>query len=226
MIILKGTNYNKITSQQIEFYLLRCCSIIIPPYPSSKKLTKIYLNLFKSLNFIWILSCSFLMLLSQCSIQLLFLSHNNSMDYLKFLQDNSSILTQQSCRQQSTLLCLQIFITSWRIESDMFFVDESNKIRYSYNTVFQKCFCDHLRLLSSLYCVLSDLMNQIFILNIHHSFERSHLCSRMLSIIIVYKKVINRFFKLYLSFWWSFAEVKKFWTVLLNASTAPWCWGL
>ena len=31
MIILKGTNYNKITSQQIEFYLLRhSCGVGIP----------------------------------------------------------------------------------------------------------------------------------------------------------------------------------------------------
>ena len=72
------------------------------------------------------------LLLFQCSTQFLSANHNNQMNSLKNLTDNSWILTQQSCQQQSTPLNFQNSIASWRIESDMVFVDESNKIRYSY----------------------------------------------------------------------------------------------
>ena len=58
----------------------------------------------------------------------------------------------------------------------------------------------------SLYSVLSDLMNQIFIFNIHDCSERSHLGNRVLSITIVYQKVITNFlnyFFLFVVFCWS-----------------------
>ena len=79
----------------------------------------------------------------------------------------------------------------------MVYVDESNKIKYSFNTIFQKKLLSYLRLLSSFNLVLFDLISQILIFDIHHCSEKSHISSRVLSIVLVYQKVIIWFFKLY-----------------------------
>ena len=56
-----------------------------------------------------------------------------------------------------------------------------------------------------------DLLNQIFIFIIHHCFERNYLCSRVLSIVLVYRKIILRLFKLYFFFFfWSFTRSRNF----------------
>ena len=85
------------------------------------------------------------------------------------------------------------------------FVDESNKIKYSYNTIFKNFLFAFS--LFFLYSVLSDLMNQIFILNIHDCSESSYLRSLMLSIVLVYQKFVIRFYEIFL---WAFAEVNFF----------------
>ena len=54
--------------------------------------------------------------------------------------------------------------------------------------------------------------------------EATFVVECSLSFLYIKKSLIDSS-KLFLSFWWSFAEVKKFWTVLLNASSALWCWG-
>ena len=51
------------------------------------------------------------------------------MDSLKFLQDNSSILLNNLAYNNPLLFAYRFFIAYWRVESDMFCVDESNKIR-------------------------------------------------------------------------------------------------
>ena len=117
---------------------------------------------------------------------------------------NNSNLTQQF-----TFLVYNFLIISWRIESYMFFVEEYNKIKYSYNTDFQKVSVS-IHPLLSFYCVLEDFMHQIFIFIIHDWSERSHLRSWVLSIVLVYQKVIKSFFKLYFSFLWSFIRSKNF----------------
>ena len=73
------------------------------------------------------------------------------------------------------------------------FFDESNKIIYSFYTVFKKIFCN-IFALCLLLSVLSDLLNQILIFIIHHCYERSHLRIRALSVEKEYQKVIIRFF--------------------------------
>ena len=54
------------------------------------------------------------------------------MDSIKFKSDNSLTF------YNNPLLFADIFLASSRIESVMLFIDESNKIKYSYNIVLQK----------------------------------------------------------------------------------------
>ena len=83
----------------------------------------------------------------------------------------------------------------------MLFVDKSNKIKYSFYTVFiKKSFCNIFAFYLFFNRVFLVLLNQIFILNIHDCSERNHLRIQVFSIVLVYQKVIIRFFKLYFSF--------------------------
>ena len=102
----------------------------------------------------------------------------------------------------------------------MLFIDESNKIRYFFNAVFQNNFCNILAFWLFL-IELSRSYKSNLILIIHDCSERNHPCSRVLSIIYIRKSLFDSS-KLYFSFFRSFAEVKTFWTVLLNTFTAPW----
>ena len=90
---------------------------------------------------------------------------------------------------------------------------------------FQKSLCKHLHSLFSFNRVLLYLLNQNFMLIIHHCSERIHLCSWVLSIVHVYQKVINKLFKLFFPYVF-FHKVNKILTVLLDKFTAPWHWGV
>ena len=122
------------------------------------------------------------LLLSQRSTQFLPVNHYQFWILLNFYLTIVQSWLDNLTYNNQFLLVWRFYIASWRIESYMLFFNISNKLRYSFNTGFQKSFCKHLQLLSSFYCVLLDMMNQIFILNIHRCFEKSHLPNRMFSI--------------------------------------------
>ena len=84
-------------------------------------------NYLKSVNFIWNLSCCLL------NVPLIPICKSQKLDGLsKDLAETSWILTQHCCQQQPTLLCLQIFVVSWRIEPEICFHRWSINIGYFY----------------------------------------------------------------------------------------------
>ena len=114
----------------------------------------------------------------------------------------------KSCLQQPTPLCFQIFIVYWRIESYMFL--SMNLIRLNILSIlffYQKSFCNIFvlcLLISALY-----LLNQIFILIIHHYFKSNYL--RIWVFSIFNQKVIIKFFFNYIfPLYWSFTRSINF----------------
>ena len=73
--------------------------------------------------------------------------------------------------------------------------------------------------------IFSYIILQFLIVCIAHYFNCRVLLGSMLSLIIIHKKSVIKCSKLNLSFWASLANMRKFCTVLLNASITPCDWG-
>ena len=146
------------------------------------------------------------MLISQYSTQFLPVNHNSLIDSLNFLSDNNSNLIKNLA--WNNLLRFVFWFLWFRRELNLTCFSLMNLIKLSTLSIlyFKKSQISYH--LPSFSRILSDLMNQIFIFIIHDCSKSSHLRSQVLSIVIVYKKVIKRLL-IYIFFLWSLAEEKK-----------------
>ena len=123
--------------------------------------------------------CDFLLLLSQCSTKFPYEKHNNLMYSLKKFQTIVQSWFNNLVYNNVFLFPYRFFLASWRIKYCMLFVDDPKRLD-KLTIMFYKKFLSKIFPLSSIDCVLSNPMNQIFFLNIHHFSERNHLWYRML----------------------------------------------